>query len=105
MAQTTINFRVDNDLKEEFSKLCDEMGLSVSSAFTAFMKMTIRENAIPFPIKAKKLTNRDIDNTFKYLDSFETCNREETKEIIEILNNLSEEDKEISSSHVIELWK
>ena len=29
MAQTTINFRVDNDLKEEFSKLCDEMGLSV----------------------------------------------------------------------------
>lgn len=26
MAQTTINFRVDNDLKEEFSKLCDEMG-------------------------------------------------------------------------------
>lgn len=39
MAQTTINFRVDTDLKEEFSKLCDEMGLSVSSAFTVFMKM------------------------------------------------------------------
>ena len=69
MAQTTINFRVDNDLKEEFSKLCDEMGLSVSSAFTAFMKMTIRENAIPFPIKAKRLTNKDIDNAFKYLNS------------------------------------
>ena len=39
MVQTTINFRVDTDLKEEFSKLCDEMGLSVSSAFIAFMKM------------------------------------------------------------------
>ena len=103
MAQTTINFRVDNDLKEEFSKLCDEMGLSVSSAFTAFMKMTIRENAIPFPIKAKRLTKKDIDAAFKYLDSFKVCDKEETKEIIEILNNLSEEDKEISSSHVIEL--
>ena len=93
----------DNDLKEEFSKLCDEMGLSVSSAFTAFMKMTIRENAIPFPIKAKRLTNKDIDAAFKYLDSFKVCDKEETKKIIEILNNLSEEDKEISSSHVIEL--
>ena len=103
MAQTTINFRVDNDLKEEFSKLCDEMGLSVSSAFTAFMKMTIRENAIPFPIKAKRLTNNDIDNAFKYLDSFKVCDKVETEEKIEILSNLSEEDKEISSSHVIEL--
>ena len=103
MAQTTINFRVDNDLKEEFSKLCDEMGLSVSSAFTAFMKMTIRENAIPFPIKDRKLSNKDIDVVFKYLDSFKVCDKEETKEIIEILSNLSEEDKEISSSHVIEL--
>ena len=104
MAQTTINFRVDTDLKEEFSKLCYEMGLSVSSAFTTFMKMTIRENAIPFPIKDRKLSNKDID-VFKYLDSFKVCDKEETKEIIEILSNLSEEDKEISSSHVIELWK
>ena len=103
MAQTTINFRVDNDLKEEFSKLCDEMGLSVSSAFTAFMRMTIRENAIPFPIKAKRLTNKDIDSAFKYLDSFKVCDKKETEEIIEILNNLSEEDKEVSSSHVVEL--
>ena len=103
MAQTTINFRVDNDLKEEFSKLSDEMGLSVSSAFTAFMKMTIRENAIPFPIKAKRLTNNDIDNAFKYLNSFKACDKEEAEEIIKILNDLSEEDKKISSSHVVEL--
>ena len=99
MAQTTINFRVDNDLKEEFSKLCDEMGLSVSSV----MKMTIRENAIPFAIKAKRLTNKDIDNAFKYLNSFKVCDKEETEEIIKILNDLSEEDKKISSSHVVEL--
>ena len=30
-------------------------------------------------------------------------NKKETEEIIEILNNLSEEDKEVSSSHVVEL--
>ncbi|MDC7955283.1 hypothetical protein PKF05_05455 [Fusobacterium simiae] len=64
---------------------------------------TIRENAILFPIKAKRLTNKDIDNAFKYLNSFKVCDKEETEEIIEILNNLSEKDKEISSSHVVEL--
>jgi hypothetical protein len=67
------------------------------------MKMTIRENAIPFPIKAKRVTNKDIDSAFKYLDSFKVCDKKETQEIIEILNNLSEEDKEVSSSHVVEL--
>ncbi|MCL4584872.1 antitoxin [Fusobacterium nucleatum YWH7055] len=67
------------------------------------MKMTIRENAIPFAIKAKRLTNKDIDNAFKYLDSFKVCDKEKAEEIIEILNDLSEEDKKISSSHVVEL--
>ncbi|WP_241761613.1 hypothetical protein [Fusobacterium nucleatum] len=64
---------------------------------------TIRENAILFPIKAKRLTNKDIDNAFKYLNSFKICDKEEAEEIIEILNDLSEEDKKISSSHVVEL--
>ena len=62
-------------------------------------------NGFISPIKAKRLTNKDIDNAFKYLDSFKVCDKEEAEEIIEILNDLSEEDKKISSSHVVELWK
>lgn len=100
MAQTTINFRVDENLKNEFSNLCDRMGLTITSAFTAFMKMTINENGIPFQIKAKPLTQEDVDRAFSNL---ELCDEEETKEIMDILNNMTEEEKEISSSKVIEL--
>lgn len=104
MAQVSINFRVDNNLKEEFSKLCDEMGLSITSAFTTFMKMTIKEQGIPFEIKVdKKISKEDVEKAFEYLKKIDPCDKQEEKEIIELLDNLSEEDKEISSRKVIEL--
>lgn len=104
MAQVSINFRVENDLKEEFSKLCEEMGLSVTSAFTTFMKMTIKEQGIPFEIKVnKKISKDDVKKAFEYLENVDPCSEEESKEILELLNDLSEEDKKISSRNVIEL--
>ena len=103
MAQVSINFRVDNNLKKEFSKLCDEMGLSITSAFTTFMKMTIKEQGIPFEIKVeKKISKENVEKAFEYLKKIDPCDKQEEKEIIELLDNL-EEDKEISSRKVIEL--
>ena len=51
MSQTTINFRLDSDLKKRFERLCDEFGLSTTTAITLFMKAVIRERRIPFEIK------------------------------------------------------
>ncbi|MBQ7533611.1 MAG: type II toxin-antitoxin system RelB/DinJ family antitoxin [Bacteroidales bacterium] len=52
MSQTTMSIRVDSDLKQKFDILCDEFGLSNTSAFTIFMKAVVRENKIPFEIKS-----------------------------------------------------
>ena len=52
MSQTTMSIRVDSDLKQKFDVLCDEFGLSITSAFTIFMKAVVRENKIPFEIKS-----------------------------------------------------
>ena len=52
MAQTTMTFRVDDSLKKDFDKLCDEFGLSNTAALTIFMKTMVRERRIPFEIKA-----------------------------------------------------
>ena len=52
MAQTTMTFRVDNTLKKDFDRLCDEFGLSNTAALTIFMKTMVRERRIPFEIKA-----------------------------------------------------
>ena len=51
MAQTTMTFRVDDSLKKDFDKLCDEFGFTSTAALTVFMKAVVRERRIPFEIK------------------------------------------------------
>jgi len=55
MAQTTMTFRVDESLKKDFDKLCDEFGLSNTAALTIFMKTMGRERRIPFEIRTEPL--------------------------------------------------
>lgn len=50
MAQTTINVRIDEDLKKQFEFFCNETGLNISTAINMFVKTVVRENAIPFKI-------------------------------------------------------
>ncbi len=51
MTQTTnINIRMDSKLKKEFEQFCQDVGMSMSTAFTLFAKKTVNENQIPFPI-------------------------------------------------------
>ena len=51
MAQTTMTFRVDDSLKKDFDKLCDEFRLTNTAALTIFMKTMVRERRIAFKIK------------------------------------------------------
>ena len=53
MAQTTMTFRVDEKLKKDFDRLCDEFGLSNTAALTVFMKTMVREQRIPFEIRTE----------------------------------------------------
>lgn len=52
MAQTSVNFRMDEDLKKSMEQVCSEMGLSMTTAFTIFAKKVSREKRIPFEISA-----------------------------------------------------
>lgn len=52
MAQTSINIRMDSDLKTQFSAFCEDVGLSMSSAFCLFAKAAVRQQKIPFEISA-----------------------------------------------------
>ncbi|MBR3798250.1 MAG: type II toxin-antitoxin system RelB/DinJ family antitoxin [Bacteroidales bacterium] len=55
MSQTTMSIRVDSNLKQNFDILCDEFGLSTTSALVIFMKTVVREQRIPFEIKADSI--------------------------------------------------
>ena len=50
--KTNINFRLDKNLKEELDILCDEIGITVTTAFTIFAKKFVRERRLPFTVDA-----------------------------------------------------
>lgn len=50
MAQTNVNIRMDDALKQQFDLLCGELGLTMTAAFTMFAKTMVRQQKIPFEV-------------------------------------------------------
>ena len=50
---TTINVRVDENVKRNVEVLFNNMGMNVSTAVNMFFKQCLRENALPFQPQAK----------------------------------------------------
>ena len=50
MAQTMVNFRMDSDLKSSMEQVCNELGMSMTTAFTMFARKMTREQRIPFDV-------------------------------------------------------
>lgn len=45
-----VNIRMDNELKEQFSDFCSNIGLSMSSLFNVFAKKVVKEKKVPFDL-------------------------------------------------------
>ena len=54
MAQTTLNVRIDEDVKKELEEFCNEVGLNISVAVNMFAKAVIREQRLPFEVATGK---------------------------------------------------
>ncbi len=48
MATSIIQFRVDDDLKNEATRLYDSLGIDISTAMRMFLKRSVAVNGIPF---------------------------------------------------------
>ena len=59
MAQVAFSIRMDENLKRDFSAFCDDVGMSMSTAFVIFAKETLREQQIPFGIGKNKQSRTD----------------------------------------------
>ncbi len=57
MAQ--ISLRVDDDIKCSAERTLNDIGLSMSSAITIFLKKVARENRIPFELSADPFYSRE----------------------------------------------
>ena len=65
MAQAMINFRIDEKIKKEMEKICREMGMSMTTAFTIFATKVTKEKRIPFEITADPFYP---ESNMKYLE-------------------------------------
>lgn len=64
---TQINFRIEEDIKENAEKALKDMGLTMSSAITMFLVKVGREKRIPFEITADPFIRKAIFATSKKL--------------------------------------
>ena len=48
MAQTTISVRMDENLKKDFDHICNELGMTMTTAITMLAKKMTREQRLPF---------------------------------------------------------
>ena len=58
MAQTTISVRMDDALKQQFDAVCEELGLSMSTAITMLAKKMAREKRLPFEVSIDPFFSR-----------------------------------------------
>jgi DNA-damage-inducible protein J len=47
-----VNIRMDSELKKQAEELFSELGMTISTAFTIFVRQSVRQRKIPFEISA-----------------------------------------------------
>jgi len=48
----TVSLRLEDNLKKELDKMCDEMGMNITTFFMIYAKKALRERRIPFEVEA-----------------------------------------------------
>jgi len=82
MSKTTnVSIRIDEELKQKSETIFSELGLTMSTALTLFLRSTIRYGGIPFELRIEKLNattisamddvnhNRNMSKTFDTIES------------------------------------
>ena len=91
MENTVFSIRMDQKLKNDFNKMCEDFGLSMSTAFTLFAKAVVRDKKIPFTImSSNSKSDVDFENARKnFYDIRENYQKNNGKELsLEEINSI-----------------
>ena len=71
MAQTTLNVRMDAELKKSLEKFCADVGMNTSVAVNMFARAVVRDQKLPFEVAAKpyNLTKTELSRRIDNLES------------------------------------
>jgi len=80
---------MDKELKEKMEKICDELGITMTTAFTIFSKKMCRERRIPFEVSIDPFYSESnmkaIAKSIKELEKGEVV--EKTMEELEMMED------------------
>lgn len=68
MATTNINVRIDENLKRDAEVLFNDLGLTMSSAITIFLKSAVRYDGIPFDVRRNNFNTETREALAEYAD-------------------------------------
>ncbi len=57
---TNFTMRIDRDLKKEAEALFEDLGMSLSTAFTVFLKQALRDQGMPFLVERRKAPSEEL---------------------------------------------
>lgn len=63
MTTKSITIRIDEELKNEAERLYTDLGLNMTTALTAFIRQSVRQQAIPFTI-SRNIPNKETLEAF-----------------------------------------
>lgn len=84
MAQ--INLRLDDRLKEDSTKILNDLGMDVTGAIKIFLTQVVLQQGIPFDVSLKK------PDLLKALEDIENNNVSSFDNINELMKDLNDED-------------
>lgn len=84
MAQ--INFRIDDELKEESKKIFDSLGIDLTTGIKIFLTKVVREKGIPFEMTVRK------DNLAQALEEMKNEDYKSFDSVAELMKDLNDED-------------
>lgn len=86
MAQSVLSVRMDEQLKQEFDAICEELGMSMSTAVTMLAKKMSREKRLPFEVSVDLFFS--VSNTDTLRESMQQM--AEGKTVVKSLRELEE---------------
>ena len=96
MESLTLNVRVDANDKKNFEQFCNSVGMNVSTAVNMFIKAVLRQQKLPFEVKAYTY-NKIIYEKLKEaeLEMNNTSKRYTIKDIEESMNSIIDNEQRI----------
>lgn len=100
MANTLIQFRIDEELKNEATEIYEDLGLDMSSAIKLFLKRTVKLKTLPFDLNANDFLENNLQQkkiqALNELDKMNLNFSKNTNEKDEIYNAIMEKYESIN---------